>query len=112
MDVEAERFCPTCGRRNVLQHSPEWLLTQYTGVFANILAYLIECRRNREMVSKRDLCFAAYVDRFKGPPVHANTMVEAFLTKERPSLHHFGWDIVGPQITGHGYMLVPLESEY
>lgn len=103
-------FCPTCGRPNPIQHSPEWLLTRFSGIFANILALLLECRRERRSASKRELCFAAYVDHEDGPPITAPSVVQVTISRERPKLWELGWDVVGPSVTGTGYQLVALEQ--
>jgi hypothetical protein len=105
-------FCPTCGRANPITHSPEWLLTRYSGIFAHILAYLLECRRERRSASKRELCIAAYPKHKDGPPITSPNVVQVTIARERPKLQAIGWDIVGPSITGTGYQLVPLEPSH
>ncbi|AMO44077.1 hypothetical protein vBRpoSV10_18 [Ruegeria phage vB_RpoS-V10] len=105
-------FCPTCGRQNPISHSPEWLLTRFSGIFANILALLLECRRERRAASKRELCFAAYPDTPGGPPITAPNVVQATVTRERAKLQKMGWDVVGPMVTGTGYQLVALEQPH
>lgn len=104
-------FCPSCGRPNRIQHSPEWLLTRFSGIFGNVLALLIECRRERRAASKRELCEAAYPDTPGGPPITAPSVVQVTITQHKARLHPLGWDIVGPKVTGSGYQLVRLEPQ-
>lgn len=110
-DPHQTPFCPTCGRENAIRHSPEWLLTRHTGIFANILALLIQCRRERRGASKRDLCEAAYPDT-RPVPITAPSVVEATIHRDRKALQAIGWDIVGPSITRSGYHLVALEPSH
>ena len=108
-DPHHSPYCPTCGRPNPIQHSPEWLLNHFTGIFGNILALLLECRRERRAASKRELCYAAYPDSKDGPPITAPSVVQVTISRDRLKLHKLGWDVVGPSVTGTGYQLVALE---
>jgi hypothetical protein len=112
-EVSEHRYCPTCGRPNPIQHSPEWLVTKFTGMLANMLAALIEARRERRTLSLSEMCYAAYPDARKGNgllPVGAANTVAVCLTQNRARIQKHGWDIVGPRKTGAGYMLVALEN--
>lgn len=111
-DPHHTRFCPTCGKPNPIQHSPEWLLNRFSGIFANIIALLLECRKERRSASRRELCYAAYPDHKGGPPITSPSVVQATISRERPKLQKLGWDVVGPTVTGNGYQLVALEPSH
>ena len=105
-------FCPTCGRPNQISQSPEWLMNTFSGIYANILALLLQCRKERRAASKQELCIAAYPYHKGGPPITSPNVVAVTLTRERPKINALGWDIVGPRVTGAGYQLVALEPSH
>lgn len=107
-DYDHECFCPTCGRANPINHTPEWLLNRFSGLMGRILAALIEARRQNKPLSAREVQMAAYATYPNGPPVNAMLTTREMLSIGRRKLWEYGWDIVGPQITGLGYRLVPL----
>lgn len=107
-DYVHHAFCPTCGRANPVNHSPEWLLNRFTGLIGRILSILIEARRTHRHVSLRTLQIEAYANHIGKPPTQAAGNIRICLAKNRPRLWEFGWDIVGPQITGLGFQLVAL----
>jgi hypothetical protein len=111
-DIDHTPFCPTCGRPNPINQSPEWLLGRFSGISANILALLLECRRERRPASKRELCIAAYPNHKNGPPITSPNVVQVTISRDRPKLNELGWDIVGPKVTGNGYQLVALEAAH
>jgi len=103
------RYCPMCGKPTSLKTSPEWLLGHWAGRFVNVLAVLIEARRNRRGLSIEELAEAAYIDRSK--PGNAEQLTRVMITQKRVSLHEHGWTIMGPHETRNGYWLVPLEED-
>ena len=111
MDPHGTPYCPTCGRENPVRHSPEWLLSKFAGLYGKILVKLIDARRKHKPVSSREICFAAYVDSKNGPPMDAMNTVRVTISRERARLNAAGWDIVGPNVTGSGFYLVPLEQD-
>lgn len=108
--ADQQRYCPCCGRPNPIYHSPEWLVTKFTGILAAVITRLIEARREKTTVSMTDLCRAVYEGPVTKMPVGAANTVSVMIATNRKKLQEFGWDIVGPRVTGAGYMLVPLEA--
>lgn len=108
-------YCPTCGKPTRYKTSPEWLLGQYTGRYANVLAALMEARRERRGLSITELCEAAYIeyeyDRTRMPSDPINS-VRAFISQRHEELAQKGWTILTPNDTKqNGYWLVPVDME-
>lgn len=74
-----------------------------------ILAVLIEGRKNRRGVRIRELIDAVYAGHIGPIPDSAAGVVMVTISRARPKLHQLGWDIAGPKETGYGYALVELE---
>jgi hypothetical protein len=118
-DYDHYAYCPTCGRSNPINHSPEWLLSRFSGQMAKILAILIEARRQNKSVSGKELFSAMYAHRSTEVPLEdaaskgnkipkEGTVFKELISLHRVKLWELGWDIVGPRYTGVGYQLVPL----
>ena len=105
-----ELNCPQCGKPLRYRASPE-----FGGKYANILAALIEARRERQNLTITELCEAAYVEfehdptRMPGDPI---PIILAFMSRHKNKLASMGWTILTPRETNdHGYCLVPVDME-
>jgi len=108
-------YCPTCGKPTRYRISPEWLLGQFTGRYANVLAALLEARRERRGLSITELCEAAYIEyehdktRMPSDPVNS---VRSFISQKHDELAKKGWTILTPHDTKqNGYWLVPVDMD-
>ena len=108
-------YCPTCGKPTRYRISPEWILGEFEGRYANILAALLEARREKRGLSITDLCEAAYIEyeydktRMPSDPV---TTVQVLMRQRQGRLGKLGWTIATPSDTrNNGYWLVPVDME-
>lgn len=101
--------CPECSTEIELVAVPEWLLTEFKGIMARVLAALLKGRREHKLVTMRELCSAAWPGRWADVPDDAANVVRATIVRYRGRLNYLGWDIAMPQRTGkEGYFLVAI----
>lgn len=111
MDGKAEHpYCPTCGQPTTYRSSPEWLLGHWSGKYVGMLAGLIEARRMKRGLSLKELMEAAYENMPTPMPTNPESSLRVLMVQNKEKLANLGWEIAGPQKTGNGFWLVPLEG--
>lgn len=116
VDMDGDtHYCPACGRPTKYLASPEWLLGKFSGRYANVLAALLEARREKRGLSITELCEAAYIEfehdktRMPSDPVNS---IRSFISQRNHDLAPMGWTVVSPTETNqNGYWLVPVDAE-
>lgn len=108
---EEDHYCPTCGKPTTYRVNPEWLLGQWSGKFAGMLATLMEGRRKRRGVSMDELVAGAYENHPGDIPMYPVGSLRVLMSNNKDKLADLGWAIVGPQTTGSGFWLVPIEKD-
>ena len=81
----------------------------FTGLFVNVLAILLEGRRQRRGVSMKDIATYVYAHDATGLDPEQNARV--LLTHNKKRLNKLGWYIMGGGTTGNGYWLVPVRGK-
>ena len=110
MDGKQEpHFCPTCGQQTTYRTSPEWLLGHWSGKYVGMLAALIEARSAKRGLSLDELTYAAYANMPTPMPDNPIGSLRVLMSNNKDKLRELGWEIVGPQTTGNGFWLVPVE---
>lgn len=110
MDGKPEHhFCPECGQPTTYRTSPEWLLGHWSGKYAGMLAGLIEARNMKRGLSLNELVEAAYDNMPTPIPANPVGSIRVLMSQNKEKLRKLGWAIVGPQTTGNGFWLVPVE---
>lgn len=75
-----------------------------------MIAALIEARRMKRGLSLKELLEAAYSNMSTPMPTNPESSLRALLVQNKEKLAKLGWEIAGPQKTGNGFWLVPLEG--
>jgi hypothetical protein len=83
----------------------------WSGRYVGIIAALIEARRLRRGLSTEELMTAAYANKVTPMPANALGSIRVLISINKKQMKKLGWRIVGPQTTGNGYWLVPVEGE-
>jgi len=99
-----------CGQPTTFRASPEWLLGHWTGKYVGMLAGLIEARRMKRGLSLKELMEAAYENMPTPMPSNPESSLRVLIVQNKDKLAKLGWEIAGPQKTGNGFWLVPLEG--
>ena len=75
-----------------------------------MLAGLIEARRMKRGLSLKELMEAAYENMPTPMPTNPESSLRVLMVQNKEKLASLGWEIAGPQKTGNGFWLVPLEG--
>ncbi len=89
--------CTCCAAEIEMIEQPEWLMTEFKGGMARMLAILLRARRRHEMVEMRELCTAMYDKKWADVPDHGAKMVWWMIRRYRPKLNSLGWEIAMPK---------------
>jgi len=104
------QFCPCCGQPTTYRANPEWLLGHWSGKYTGMLAALLEARTLRRGLSLQELLEAAYANIPTPMPTNPESSLRALMSQNKAKLAKLGWEIAGPQKTGNGFWLVPLQG--
>lgn len=84
-------------------------MTEFSGMYARILAELLRARREHKLLTLRDLCVAAYDGRWQDAPDNIAHLVQVSIQSYKGRLNYLGWSIATPSRTGkEGYYLVAI----